>query len=465
VAGAAARDIEGRSVTDSVLVVAGGTVMTLDERRTVHHGGSVVVSGNRIERVLDPDEARSTPSPPGAEVIDAAGKVVLPGLVDLHCHTAIERGGHTESLDLERALNDFWYPVMRSLDPDTVYRCARYMYAEQLRSGTTTVNDMFRQLDACAAAAADVGIRACLSGLVATEEHGLDSLADNVEAHERLEGGAGGRVSVRLGIEWLPLSSPELLRETRDLIDRLGTGLHIHLSESLGEVEYAERTFGRRPVAVAEEYGLLGPHCVAAHCVWLTDEEIGVLRDTGTYVSHNPTANAKMGEGIARARDLLDAGVVVGLGHDSTEGNNTNDLFEVMRAAAYLQRASRVDPGALSADEALTMATRNGARALGLQAGALVPGALADLVVVDARTDFYDPEWEPYRRNLPARLVFATNGSRVDTTVVDGRIVVRDGRLVTADADEIASEARDAVRTLMRRLGIAGEPAATPAGD
>ena len=112
-----------------------------------------------------------------------------------------------------------------------------------------------------------------------------------------------------------------------------------------------------------------------------------------------------------------------------------------MRAAAYLQRASRVDPAALSADEVLSMATRNGATALGLEAGILAPGALADLVVVDARTDFFDPEWEPYRRNLPARLVFSTNGSRVDTTVVDGRVVVRGGRLVTGDADEIAASA------------------------
>ena len=109
--------------------------------------------------MLDAEAAATTELPADAEVIDATGKVVMPGLVDLHCHTAIERGGHTESLELERALNDFWYPVMRNLDPDTVYRCARHMYAEQLCSGTTTVNDMFRHLDACAAAADELGIR------------------------------------------------------------------------------------------------------------------------------------------------------------------------------------------------------------------------------------------------------------------------------------------------------------------
>jgi 5-methylthioadenosine/S-adenosylhomocysteine deaminase len=449
-------------IEEPTLVIAGGTVLTLDDARSVYHGGSVVVGGARIVRVLDAATAGAE-LPGGAEVIDATGKVVMPGLVDLHCHTAIERGGHTESLELEQALNEFWYPVMRNLDPDTVYRCARYMYAEQLCSGTTTVNDMFRHLDACAAAAEELGIRATLSGLVATPEHELDSLDDNLLAFERLDGAAGGRVRVRFGIEWLPLSSPELLDRTRVLVEETRAGLHIHLSESLGEVEFAERVFGRRPVAVARDFGLLGPECVAAHCVWLTDEEIAVLRDTGTCVSHNPTANAKMGEGIARARDLLDAGVVVGLGHDSTEGNNTSDLFEVMRTAAYLQRASRVDPTSLSADEALAMATRNGARALGVEAGVVAPGALADLIVVDARADFFDPGWEPYRRNLPARLVFSTSGSRVDTTIVDGKVVVRDGCLVTGDPGEIVREARQAVEALMDRAGIA--PAASLESD
>jgi 5-methylthioadenosine/S-adenosylhomocysteine deaminase len=344
---------------------------------------------------------------------------------------------------------------MRNIDPDTVYRCARYMYAEQLRNGTTTVNDMFRHLDACAAAAEELGVRATLSGLVATREHELDSLEDNLAAFEQLDGNAAGRVRVRFGIEWLPLSSPELLERTRALVDETGAGLHIHLSESLGEIEFAERVFGRRPVAVANDFGLLGPACIAAHCVWLTDEEIETLRETGTCVSHNPTANAKMGEGIARARDLLDAGIVVGLGHDSTEGNNTCDLFDVMRTAAYLQRASKVDPTSLSAPEALTMATGNGARALGLEAGVVAPGALADLIVVDARTDFFDPGREAYRRNLPARLVFSTNGGHVDTTIVAGRIVVRDGRLLTGNADDIARDAREAVASLFDRIGIA----------
>ena len=447
------------------LVISGGTVVTLDDARTVHVGGTVVVEGTRIARVLDPEAAATTELPADAEVIDATGKIVMPGLVDLHCHTAIERGGHTESLELERALNDYWYPVMRNLDPDTVYRCARHMYAEQLCSGTTTVNDMFRHLDACAAAADELGIRATLSGLVATPEHELDSLEDNLAAFRELDGVASGRVHVRFGIEWLPLASPELLDRTRTLVAETGAGLHIHLSESPGEVEFAERVFGQRPVAVARDFGLLGPRCIAAHCVWLTDEEILMLSDSGTCVSHNPTANAKMGEGIARVRDLIDAGIVVGLGHDSTEGNNTNDLFDVMRTAAYLQRASRVDPASLSADEVLAMATRNGARALDVDAGIVAPDALADLIVVDARTDFFDPGREAYRRNLPARLVFSTNGSHVDTTIVDGRVVVRGGHLVTGDVAEIARDAGRAVGALLDRLGIASGSRVSSVGE
>lgn len=345
----------------------------MNDTAAVHHGGGVLVEGGVIVDVLSPAETAAYVPAEDTRVLDATGLAVLPGLVDLHCHTAIERGGHTEALDLESALYKHWYPMMRSLDPETVYCCALAMYVEQLRAGTTTVNDMFRFVESCAAAAEAVGIRAVFSNLVASDEVGLDTLADNVAAYQAVHGTADGRISVRVGIEWLPLANEPLLREARALAAELDTGIHLHLSESLGEIDACRELYGRRPVEVAYDVGLLGRDCVAAHCVWLTDQEIAILRETGTSIAHNPAANAKMGEGIARVRELLDAGVTVGLGHDSTEGNNTLDLFDVMRTAAYLQRASRIDATALTATETLAMATVNGARALGIAGGVLGP--------------------------------------------------------------------------------------------
>ena len=434
------------------LIVTGGSVVTMNDARDVLHGGAVVIDGNTIAQVLPAAEAERHDAG-DAEVIDATGTVVMPGLVDLHFHTAIERGGYSESLEVEAALFDHWYPMMRNLDPETAYWGAMYSYMQAIRSGTTTVNDMFRRVESLAAAAGEIGIRATLSSLVARPEDGLDSLEDNEAAFRAVNGSAGGRVEVVVGIEWLPLATPELLREARALADGLGTGMHIHLSESPAEVESSMEVYGARPTEVAHEHGLLGPDCVAAHCVWLTDGDIGLLAETGTNVSHNPAANAKLGEGLSPVVKLLAAGVNVGLGHDSTEGSNTMDMFDVMKTCAYLQRALHADPTIIGVDDVLTMATRNGAEALGHQTGVVEAGNKADIILVDAVPEFFDIGHEPYRSSMAARLVFVSNGSMVRTSIIDGRVVMRDRRMLTVDESDVASSTRAAIKELIRALG------------
>src|SRR6478609_6240187 len=188
--------------------------------------------------------------------------------------------------------------MIRALDPESAYWAALASYGESIRCGVTTVNDMYRQLEALGDAAERIGIRAVLSNDVATDEHDLDTLADNEAAFRAKHGAAGGRIEVRVGIEWLPLASEELLRDARVLADELGTGIHIHLNESLSEVENSKQRFGRRPTEVAYDCGILFDRCIAAHCVWLSDAEIALIRETGTQISHNPSSNAKLGNGI-----------------------------------------------------------------------------------------------------------------------------------------------------------------------
>ena len=187
-----------------------------------------------------------------------------------------------------------------------------------------------------------------------------------------------------------------------ELARDLGTGIHIHLNESVGEVKISKERFGRRPTEVAYECGILGPSCVAAHGVWLSDTEIGLMRETGTHISHNPTSNAKLGTGVARVLDYLQAGINVGLGHDSTEGVNTGDLFQVMKFASLMQRAVRMDANLLQAAQLLTMATRNGSAALGHDTGVLATGKKADLIVIDMD----DPGFTPLVRGTPPPGVF-----------------------------------------------------------
>lgn len=430
------------------MIIRNGTVLTLNDADDVHFGGTVVIDADRIVAVVGPSE---TVQSNGGREVDATGKIVMPGLIDLHYHTALGKGW-SDHLPLWEYLQTCWYPMIRALDPESAYWAALASYAESIRCGVTTVNDMYRQLEALGDAAEKIGIRATLSNDVATDEHDLDTLADNAAAFNSKHGAADGRIEVRVGIEWLPLASEELLRDARALANQLGTGIHIHLNESLSEVEISKKMFGRRPTEVAYENGILGPDCIAAHCVWLSDAEIALMRETGTQISHNPSSNAKLGNGIARLPEMLAAGINVGLGHDAAECNNSRDMFEVMKFASLLHRALRVDAGLQQARDVVRMATRNGARALSHETGQLVPGAKADVILIDTNSTMFTPLMPSSEEHVFSHLVFAANGSCVDTTIVDGQVVMDGRKILTVDEDEVIREANRAFREVQARM-------------
>jgi 5-methylthioadenosine/S-adenosylhomocysteine deaminase len=436
-----------------MIIITGGTVVTMNDANDVLFDGAVVLDGDRITDVGPAADVLARHDASGARVIDASGKAVLPGLVDLHYHTALGKGW-SDHLPLWEYLETCWYPIIRALDYDAAYWAALASYSESIRCGVTTVNDMYRQLTALADAAEEIGIRAVLSNDVADGEHDLDTLADNQAAFEAKHGAGNGRVEVYVGIEWLPLASEELLRDARALADDLGTGIHIHLNESLTEVENSRQRFGRRPTEVAYDTGILGRNCIAAHCVWLSDTEIALMRETGTQISHNPSSNAKLGNGIARLPEMLAAGINVGLGHDAAECNNSRDLFEVMKFASLIHRASRVDASLQQAPDVVRMATRNGADALGHQTGRLEPGRKADVILVDLKNQMFTPLMPGSAEHLFSHLVFAANGSCVDTTIIDGKIVMEHRQLTTVDEQKVLREANEAFRRVLGRMVV-----------
>ena len=431
------------------IIIRNGIVVTLNDADDVHFGGTVVVEGDRIAAVGD----GAGESADGARVIDATDRIVMPGLVDFHYHTALGKGW-SDHLPLWEYLQTCWYPMIRAMSPEDAYWAALASYSESIKCGVTAVNDMYRRLEALADAAEKIGIRAVLSNDVASDEHDLDTLADNEQAFREKNGAANGRVKVLIGIEWLPLASEELLRDARTLANELGTGIHIHLNESLSEVEISKEMFGRRPTEVAYDNGILGPDCIAAHCVWLSDQELALMRETRTQISHNPSSNAKLGNGVARLPEMLAAGLNVGLGHDAAECNNSRDMFEVMKFASLMHRAVRVDASLGQAHDIVRMACKNGNRGLGFDAGELSPGKKADLILVDTQSQMFTPLMPESKEHVFSHLVFAANGSCVETVIVDGQIVYEDREFTTIDEDEVLRQANRAFREVVERMDI-----------
>lgn len=431
------------------IIINKGIIVTVNDENDVIFGGHVIIEGDRIQSVGAGSYAGNVEH--GDRVIDAENCIVMPGLVDLHYHTALAKG-FSDHLPLWEYLDTCWYPIIRALDPEAAYWAAMASYVESIKGGVTTVNDMYRQLGALGQAAEDIGIRAVLANDVALPEHDLDTLEDNLRSYEQSHGKGDGRVEVYVGIEWLPLASPELLRDARQLADQLGTGIHIHLNESLTEVEDSKKRFGRRPTEIAYESGLLGRDCIAAHCVWLSDAEIALMKTTDTQISHNPSSNAKLGNGIARLPEMLAAGLNVGLGHDAAECNNSRDLFQVMKFAAVIHRANRIDSSLQPTEEIIRMATRNGSEALRHEGGQLAPGKKADVIIIDTLTPMFTPLLPGDASHVLSHLTYAANGSCVRTNIIDGRIVMEDRKLVFADEAQIVREANLAFQRVHARI-------------
>lgn len=324
------------------------------------------------------------------------------------------------------------------------FTAAMHSYCTAIKSGTTTVNDMYRFVGSLADAASKIGIRAVLSNEVALAEYQLDSIQDNEASYKENNNRGSGRIQVWMGHEWMCTSDLELMAEVGQMKKTLGTGLHIHLCESEQEVAEIRAKFGKTPVEIAYETGCLGTDAVAAHCVHLTERDIQLFAETGTSVSYGPGFNAKLGNGIVSLQDLLAAGINVGMGIDAFECENSPDMFELMKFGSLIQRALHKDASLAKPFDILRMATRNGAKALGIDAGAVSPGKKADLIVVDlTKNQMFTPLLkDPASREkmLESHLVFGCNGSAVQHSMIDGTLVMKDYKVLAIDEEVLRKE-------------------------
>ncbi len=434
------------------ILIHSGIVATIDPQKRIFENGAVAIDDGRIVEVGETDDLKGRFV--GEKEIDASHMVVMPGLVNLHFHTDNFSRGVGEDLGLEGWIYNIYYPMLAAMTPDDAYKSGLLAYTEVIKGGTTCVNDMYLKLPSLADAAEKTGIRAVLSSEGADLIEGQESLEDNEKALLEKNNSAGGRITVVFGVEWIPVCSPDYIRACRRLADKHGVGIHVHLNESKDEVQVCKEKYGKPPTEFVHELGLLGPDVVAAHCVWLNDREIEIMKETGTHISHNPVSNAKLGNGVARVMDYLRAGINVGLGTDDAPCNNNNDMFEVMKYASLFQKAVHTDASLLQSEQVLEMATICGARALGMedQIGSLEPGKKADLILVNLRAPALTPVFLGENFNVFAHLVFAAHGDNVDTVIIDGQLVMEGRKMLTVDEEEVIEEAtRAAHRVIQHR--------------
>ena len=435
-------------------LIRNGIVLPMTGAGVAFDPGSVLLDGDAVVAVgpvaaVDADRRSSA-----ADVVDATGRAVIPGLHNCHLHSGLLRGT-AESMSLWDWLQAYVDPAHRALTPEIAAAASMHCYAESLLAGTTSLMDMWRFMEGSAAAAAEVGLRATLVPYVA-DEAGYDYF-ESIDSNRRLlatcHGQADGRVRVWAGLEHLFYCTPAAFRAAAALADEYGTGIHTHSSESIWEVQESLKRFGRRPIEEMFNRGILSPRTVVAHCVWLDDREIEVLAQTGTAVAHCPCSNMKLSSGPARVGALRAAGVRVGLGTDGEKENNNLDMIEEMKFASLLQKVSTLDPTTGDPWDVLAMATVEGANALGLGdlTGSLRPGKRADVVTVELGGLHTTPVLHGPDFNVAAHLVFSASGRDVRDVWVDGRRLVADGKPLTFDVASVRANAQAAAEELFAR--------------
>jgi 5-methylthioadenosine/S-adenosylhomocysteine deaminase len=438
------------------VVIRNATILTMNDRMDVV-SGSVVVRDGLIEAV---GEDSSTPR---ATVIDATGSFLLPGFIQPHihlCQTLFR--GYADDLRLLEWLRTRVWPMEAAHTPASLRAATRLACHELLTSGSTTVLTMetVHDTEAVVEAAGESGIRAtigkCMMDAPPPEapsrlREPMQRSIDEARAlQQQFDGAFDGRIRTAFAPRFAVSCSRDLLEAVAALSARDRVLVHTHASEQRDEIDLVKRDTGLSNIAYFETVGLASPRLAAAHCVWVDEHEQELLRAHDVKVTHCPGSNLKLGSGIAPVTELLERGVCVSIASDGAACNNHLDMFGEMRLAATLQAISQ-RPGALTARQVLWMATRNGARALGLEhlIGSIEPGKRADLILIDSTTPRLASCPDPF-----SAVVYAARPDEVTLTMVDGEVLVRDRTAVHLDAQEIAADGKAQAEALAIRAGL-----------
>jgi len=423
-------------------------VLTMDEKLNQYNPGAVAVRGDSIVAVGNEAELKTEFS--AAEIIDCGGKVLMPGLINAHTHVPMTlMRGLADDLRLDVWLMGYMLPVERQfVSPEFVRLGTLIACAEQIRSGVTTFNDMYFYEDDIAQATADAGLRAvCGESVMKYPAPDAPSYDDSLAyAREFIKKWKGHPLIVPAIAPHAPYSTnPEIIRACVDLAREFDVPLHIHISETAFEVENMRKEQGMPVVPYVKKLGLFEAKVIAAHCVHIDPGEIRTLQHANAGVSHNPSSNLKLASGFAPVQKMLEDGLNVGIGTDGPASNNDLDMFEEVRLASFVAKASSNDPTVLPAATTLTMATRLGAQALhlGHLTGSLEIGKRADLILVDTSPLHNSPRFLRDPHNAYAQLVYAAKSTDVSDVMVNGKWLMRGHNLLTLNEKDLLAQARE----------------------
>lgn len=443
----------------SQILIKNGYVISMNKNREIFKNGSVLIEDDKIKAVGKVEHSLVNAD---AEIYDAQGKIILPGLVNTHVHLSQQLGrGVADDVVLLTWLRERVWPYESSFNYEDSLISSTACCVELIKTGVTTFLEAGGQyVDAMAEAVEKCGLRACLSKSTMDEGEGLpkawqktaqEELDFQEELFKKYNDTADGRIKIWFGLRTIFNNSDELIKGTKTLADKYNTGIHMHVLEVKEEMDYTRATRGETTVEHMNRLGVLGPNLVAAHTVWLTEREIDLFRLYDVKVSHNPGAAMKVVLGFAKIPEMLEKGIAVSIGTDGAPSNNRMDMMRDMYLTSLIHKGRTLNPKTVSAEQVLEMATINGARCalMEKEIGSLEVGKKADLIILNPDTIHSLPVIDPV-----ANIVYAMSSENVESNMCNGKWLMKNREILFLDEKDLLEKVKIQNKKVMDKAGI-----------
>ena len=441
------------------ILIKNAYIISMNNKREIYNNGSILIEGNLIKAIGKVDETLTSEN---IEIIDAKGKIILPGLINTHVHLSQQLGrGIADDVDLLTWLRDRVWPYESNFDYESSLISSTACCIEMIKSGVTTFLESGGQyVEAMVEAVETTGMRANLSKSVMDEGVGLpnnwvksadEEIKAQKELYDKYNNTADERIKIWFGLRTIFNNSDELILKTKEIADKLNTGIHMHIAEIAAENDYVKSNRGASTVEHLNKLGVLGPNLLAVHTVWLTDKEIDLFRLYDVKVSHNPAAAMKVVLGFARIPEMLEKGLSVSIGTDGAPSNNRMDMMREMYLTSLIHKGRTLNPKVVPAEQVLEMATINGAKCALLEneIGSLEIGKKADLIILNPNTIHTLPLHDPV-----ANIVYTMSSENVESTMCNGKWLMKNREILVLNEDELIKKVKEKSKDIKNKANI-----------